>query len=224
MKHRGLPERTARQILLLVIAACCLLHFVFVSAFATPPLPAERRHFDGVKYFNPDTGPEGRPSTGRFLRWVGRWLFGADWTPWPDPVTLPPVTTAKPPKRVREGIVITVVGHATFLIQMDGLNLLMDPMWSDRCSPLSWIGPRRHQPPGIRLEDLPPLDGILITHNHYDHLDLPTLRHLALHRPARVLVPLGNGALIRTAGLRDVQELDWWDKVRFSPTVEVTLV
>lgn len=182
------------------------------------------RHFDGVRFYNPDTGPVDRASTGRLLRWVGRWLFGPEWSKWPDPSTLVSMQSSIIHERVQEGIVITIVGHATFLLQMDGINLLIDPIWSERCSPLTFIGPRRFRSPGIRLEDLPPLDAILITHNHYDHLDIATLEYLAKHRPCRTLAPLGNGALIRETGLRDVEELDWWDTVQLSQRVAVTLV
>jgi len=109
---------------------------------------------------------------------------------------------------------ITWVGHATLLVQMGHVTFLTDPIWSDRPSPISFIGPRRHVPPGIALDALPPIDFVVVSHNHYDHLDLPTLTALA-ERSAetRFIVPLANGALLRGAGIENVVELDWGDSL-----------
>jgi N-acyl-phosphatidylethanolamine-hydrolysing phospholipase D len=106
---------------------------------------------------------------------------------------------------------ITWVGHATLLVQLDGVNVLTDPQWSDRASPVSFAGPRRVTPPGLRFEDLPPVHVVLISHDHFDHLDEPTVRRLAAdHRP-RFYVPLGLKAWFADLGITDVVELDWWD-------------
>jgi len=110
---------------------------------------------------------------------------------------------------------LTWVGHATVLVQMDHVTFLTDPTWSDTASPVSFAGPPRFVPPGIALEDLPAIDFVLISHNHYDHLDLPTLRTIAKLQPgARFFVPLENGELLRDAGIRDVVELDWGERRR----------
>jgi L-ascorbate metabolism protein UlaG (beta-lactamase superfamily) len=110
---------------------------------------------------------------------------------------------------------VTFVGHDTFLIQLPGLNILTDPIWSDRASPFSFFGPKRVRPPAIPFEQLPPIQLVLISHNHYDHLDRPTLRRLAeRHRP-QVLCPLGNRSCIADLGLETI-ELDWWDQVRIA--------
>jgi L-ascorbate metabolism protein UlaG (beta-lactamase superfamily) len=119
---------------------------------------------------------------------------------------------------------VTPVGHATFLIQIDGVNLLTDPIWSERCSPVSWIGPRRVQAPGIRFRDLPPIDAVLVSHNHYDHLDLRTLRRLARRGMPRAFTTLGNRELVRESGIRDVAELDWWQPVQLADALTITLV
>ncbi|MFH1124481.1 MAG: MBL fold metallo-hydrolase [Pseudomonadota bacterium] len=116
------------------------------------------------------------------------------------------------------------MGHATFLIQIDGVNILTDPIWSERCSPVSWAGPKRYTGAGIRFEDLPPIDVVLVSHNHYDHLDLPTLKRLAEKGAPRSIVPLGNLDLIKGTGIPHTDELDWWQSVRLSPDVTVTLV
>ena len=106
---------------------------------------------------------------------------------------------------------VTWIGHATLLFQLEGVNVLTDPQWSERASPVGFAGPRRFMPPGVAFEDLPPIHVVLISHDHYDHLDLPTVRRLAaVHRP-RFYVPLGLKAWFAEAGITDVVELDWWD-------------
>jgi N-acyl-phosphatidylethanolamine-hydrolysing phospholipase D len=106
---------------------------------------------------------------------------------------------------------ITWVGHATLLIQLDGVNVLTDPHWSARASPVGFAGPRRLTPPGLAFEDLPPIDVVLISHDHYDHLDEATVRRLAeMHKP-HFLVPLGMKAWLADRGITDVEELDWWN-------------
>jgi N-acyl-phosphatidylethanolamine-hydrolysing phospholipase D len=105
---------------------------------------------------------------------------------------------------------VTWIGHATLLVQLEHLTFLTDPTWSNRPSPVPLIGPRRYVKPGLAMEDLPPIDFVVISHNHYDHLDLPTLRSLAKRNPETVFfVPLGNGDLLRQQGLLYVEELDW---------------
>ncbi len=185
-------------------------------------------HFDGEKYFNP-AGPTALSPAGETQRrsriwWLWRWVF--DNNSWPDPADATAYSPGPPPApRVPLGTLrVTPVGHATFLVQMDGLNILFDPIWSERCSPISWAGPRRHKEPGIRFEDLPPIDVVLISHNHYDHLDLPTLERLAKRGTPRALAPLGNRELIQEAGIPSVTELDWWESVPLSPEVTVTFV
>jgi L-ascorbate metabolism protein UlaG (beta-lactamase superfamily) len=107
---------------------------------------------------------------------------------------------------------LTWVGHATFLIGLDGLNILTDPFFSEHASPLPPLGPRRSAPPGLAIEDLPRIDVVLISHNHYDSFDAATLRALAGRNPdAHVLVPLGLGASLRELGFSRVVELDWYD-------------
>jgi L-ascorbate metabolism protein UlaG (beta-lactamase superfamily) len=180
-------------------------------------------HFDGTRYYNPHV-PQGLPSPpGQAARWFWNWLFRADRPEWPKETDFSPGPA--PVTRAPEGaLYITPVGHATFLIQMDGVNILTDPIWSERCSPLSWIGPKRHHGPGIRFEDLPPIDVVLVSHNHYDHLDLPTLKRLAKTGVARSIVPLGNLDLVRSTGIHTVDELDWWESVHLSSNVTITLV
>lgn len=111
---------------------------------------------------------------------------------------------------------VTWVGHATLLVQMEHLTFLTDPIWSDWPSPVPMIGPRRYVAPGIAMADLPAVDFVVISHNHYDHLDLPTLRALAERNDDTVFfVPLGNGDLLRKHGINQVRELDWGETVEF---------
>ncbi len=104
---------------------------------------------------------------------------------------------------------ITFINHASFLIRFSSGLVLTDPIFSERCSPLSWAGPRRVRPPGITLADLPPPDIVLLSHNHYDHMDLPTLRILQRRHAPRFVTMLGNGQILRKLGIM-ATELDWW--------------
>jgi L-ascorbate metabolism protein UlaG (beta-lactamase superfamily) len=105
---------------------------------------------------------------------------------------------------------ITWIGHSTLLVQLAGVNVLIDPQWSERASPVSFAGPRRMTPPGLDFDRLPPIHVVVISHDHYDHLDVATVRRLAeRHRP-RFLVPLGFRAWFADLGIDDVHELDWW--------------
>jgi L-ascorbate metabolism protein UlaG (beta-lactamase superfamily) len=110
---------------------------------------------------------------------------------------------------------VTWIGHATVLLQLDGINLLTDPQWSDRASPVSFAGPRRITPPGLRLEDLPPIHLVVISHDHYDHLDVATVERLWRRDHPRVLAPLGLKAWLEARGIDGVEELDWWESRAF---------
>jgi L-ascorbate metabolism protein UlaG (beta-lactamase superfamily) len=177
----------------------------------------DSEHFAGGRFRNP--GPDERHGFLDFIRWRLTSRPGA-WKEWTDS---PPGDT--PPRAVGGGrLRVTFVGHATVLVQMDGLNILTDPVWSERASPLTWAGPKRARPPGIRFEDLPPIDVVLISHNHYDHLDVSTLRRLRdEHRP-RFIVPLGNGALLESEGVEGATELDWWQDTNVGEGVRAVCV
>lgn len=172
--------------------------------YAGPPSD----HFDGTRFFNPGgTGPKS-------LRDLMRWQFGEKRAPWPKQAENP-VPQARPEPRVLgDRLVVTMVGHATLLIQTAGLNILTDPVWSPRASPMSFAGPKRRRAPGIAFDDLPKIDVVLLTHNHYDHLDLATLKRLkAAHDPV-VLTPLGNDRIVqRKIPSMNVKVRDWGDHV-----------
>ena len=172
-------------------------------------------HFDGVRFFNP-----GQPSTDRGLRDMLRWKLAGGAAKWPASV---PVAQARPEPRV-QGLRVTAIGHASLLIQAAGLNILTDPVWSERASPVSFAGPKRVSAPGVSFDDLPPIDAVLISHCHYDHLDVATLRRLqAVHTPLMAM-PIGNDSIMRAAvpGARCVVG-DWWDRLELGGGVVSTL-
>ncbi len=162
-------------------------------------------HFDGERFFNP-----GQPPGRRGLRQVLRWQMserGPRWAVPPPGPAYPP-----PPGGVASGqVALSFVGHATFLLRFAGAVVLTDPVFSERCSPVSWAGPRRARPPGLALDALPPVDAVLLSHNHYDHMDLPSLRALAARGTRRAITTLGNAAALRGCGFERVDALDWWD-------------
>ena len=110
---------------------------------------------------------------------------------------------------------VTWIGHATLLVQLAGVNVLTDPIWGERASPISFAGPRRLVPPGIRFEDLPRIHAVVISHDHYDHLDVDTIERLIRTHQPRFFVPLGLKEWLRDHGAHDVVELDWWQAAEF---------
>ena len=158
-------------------------------------------HFDGRRFFN--------PATPRFhsFRDVQKMLREPR-APWPGRL---PVEPRRPPAPVAGQVIATFVGHSTFLLQTPAGNLLTDPVWSERASPVQFAGPRRRRGPGVRLDDLPEIHVVLLSHNHYDHCDLPTLRRIAKRWNPAAITPLGNARLLRGAGFGVVHEVDWWD-------------
>ncbi len=162
-------------------------------------------HFDGVRFFSP-----GQPQDKGLVELL-RWQLGGGRVDWPE--SFPSPFRDRPPASV-PGLRVAHVGHATFLIQVAGLNILTDPVFGERASPVSFAGPQRVNPPGIAFEDLPPIHVVLITHNHYDHLDTQTLRMLwQRHRP-KIVAPLGNDAVIRAEHPEiPVETRDWGGSV-----------
>lgn len=163
-------------------------------------------HFDGKRFHNLENAR--LAGFREFARWMTHREPG-DWAKWLDFSPAPP-----PPRKVMDGrLRVTFINHSTVLLQIDGLNILTDPVWSQRASPLSLIGPRRHHAPGMRLEDLPPLDVILLSHNHYDHLDTVSLARLMREHSPRLVVPLANRPYLESLGMAVAAEIDWWQCV-----------
>ncbi len=172
-------------------------------------------NFNGTRFFVP-----GQPTPDRSFAEVLRWQFKGEKARWPKHV---PITPDTPPKRSTAAR-ITMVGHASVLIQVNGLNLLTDPVWSDRASPLRFAGPRRVTAPGIAFDHLPPIDAILLSHNHYDHLDMTTLGRLHRKHNPLMVMPLGNDAIVRKS-ISDarIKVGDWHANIAVTPDVSVTL-
>jgi L-ascorbate metabolism protein UlaG (beta-lactamase superfamily) len=166
-------------------------------------------HFDGQKFFNP-SGARPHRSAEDLLKWQASRDRGL-WSEHPNAEPGP-----RPPKRVGQGALrVTFVNHATTLIQQDGVNVLTDPVYSERTSPFLFIGPKRVRPPGLKMTDLPPLDAVVISHNHYDHCDVPTLKKLQRGFPRlRIITGLGNKAFLEGEGVKNVTELDWWQSTK----------
>jgi L-ascorbate metabolism protein UlaG (beta-lactamase superfamily) len=196
----------------MVMAGFCLLPFLGCTS---APERKSSDHFNGRKFYNPTlTGPFD-PAFSDVFRML-REARGK----WPEDVEnigVPRLNEKLGP----DDIGLTFVNHATFLLQLPGLNILTDPVWSNRVSPISWIGPKRVRAPGVKLEELPDIDVIVISHNHYDHLDTETLKKLNARFSPKVIVPIGDKALIESIGIKDVHELDWWDAVEIHPGTQI---
>lgn len=172
-------------------------------------------HCNGRTFFNPH---DPLRSSGFDLL---KWKVTSDPVPWPCAVQ----DLQKPSfaaQASEQDVTATLVGHSTFLLQLGGSNILTDPVWSDRCSPVSWAGPKRVRPPAIPWEDLPQIHAVLLSHNHYDHCDIPTLKRLHARFRPQILTGLGNRALLEFHGIDNVAELDWWEKFSLTPQLEAT--
>ncbi len=166
-------------------------------------LLARTDHFDGRRFFNP-YAPHPRTASD-----VRRWRRERRKEPWPERVDVP--FLAPPGHTAHDRISATFIGHSTFLVQIGGLRVLTDPIWSERCSPVSFAGPRRARRPGQSLDALPGVDLLLVSHNHYDHMDLPTLREVRKRWAPPVATGLHNARHLAKARMRSAVELDWWD-------------
>ncbi len=174
-------------------------------------------HCDGARFFNPH-GPTARPFSD-LPKWWWQQVCGSV-TPWPKSVPAPARVCL--PENVPAGqLAATFIGHATYLLQFAGRTVLTDPVFSSRAGPFGLLGPRRARPPALRLGELPCIDVVLLSHNHYDHLDLSALRWLAQHRRPLIVVPLGLKSWLESRGVANVVELDWWQSHFAATGVEI---
>jgi L-ascorbate metabolism protein UlaG (beta-lactamase superfamily) len=240
---RPIAKRGVTILLFLVVGLClaimCVPPFLDRIYYRGPVSD----HFDGARFFNPGdvrTTAEPRARSPGMLRF----LSGRDRTPWPTTVPVTPgyalaALTPCPPQSggvIHEAwsrcapadridpdrLAVTWIGHATTLIQTQRLAILTDPIWSDRASPVGFAGPKRVRAPGIRFDDLPKIDVVLISHNHYDHLDLATLKRLWLRDHPLIITALGTDTILRRAGIMAVAR-DWGGVVPVTPTVSVVV-
>ncbi|MFL5068858.1 MAG: MBL fold metallo-hydrolase, partial [Xanthobacteraceae bacterium] len=174
-------------------------------------------HFDGLRFVDPHgMAPKGIPDLLRWWTARGR-ITWSDWVPSPY--------ADEPPARIDgRALRMSFIGHASLLVQTAGLNILIDPVWSKRASPVRFAGPARANPPGIVFEDLPPIDVVLVTHNHYDHLDTRTLSRLRRAHEPRIVAPLGNDAVVAGADPSvPVETFDWGQAVALSDGITAHL-
>lgn len=169
---------------------------------------------DGV-FFNP-TLPEQKS----FFE-VLKWSFTREKTPWPDHVEQKKFPRNNEPVNANEAR-ITFINHSTFLIEFKNINILTDPIWSVRASPVSFAGPKRVKDPGLDIQELPKIDAVLISHNHYDHLDLASLKTLNDKFSPKFFVGLGDKKLLENAGITNVTELDWNDTINLNKETKIT--
>jgi L-ascorbate metabolism protein UlaG (beta-lactamase superfamily) len=205
-------------LIFLIVILIPLTFFVIGASLSAPRYEGPvSDHFDGKKFINP-----GRIQA-KGLKDVFKWMFNRKRGPWKN------VAQGSPGKRpldfYKDGIRITFVNHSTFLIQVDGLNILTDPVWSRRVSPFTWSGPQRMREPGIRLEDLPRIHYVLLSHNHYDHLDIKTMHLIhGAHHPRKIVTPLGVKAFLDDEKISGAAQVDWWEEIILSDKVKVRAV
>ena len=173
-------------------------------------------HFNGKTFFNPGHASD------RGMLDLLKWKLTSRAAPWPDRVEVAPQPL--PPRPASDGIAATWVGQSTFVLQSSTTTILTDPVFSERAGPVSWLGPRRVDPPGVDFDAVSKVDLVLLSHDHYDHCDLPTLGRLARRADPLVVAPLGPRSLLAGAGVRRIVELDWWISHACGPGAEVTLV
>jgi len=201
-------QPTSNNMVLLIILLLLPLAFVFVATIvgyliSAPKYKGPRSdHFDGKKFNNPgNIQPQG-------FKEVIRWMRNRERGPW---ITKGDTRQSTPDQSFSGGTRVTFINHSSFLIQTAGINVLTDPVFSDRVSPFTFAGPKRMRPTGIRFENLPKIHVVLLSHNHYDHLDKSTVIKLKREHNPQFIVPLGVGPFLTQIGITKWETLDWWE-------------
>jgi L-ascorbate metabolism protein UlaG (beta-lactamase superfamily) len=199
--------------LIILIVLCLQVIGIFISAPRYHGPVSD--HFNGKQFVN--YGNVKAKGLFNVLRWMatrhrGKW-FKKQNSPAP-----------KPSSSVIEKIKVTFINHSSFLIQTDGINILLDPVFSVRVSPFQWMGPKRMKEPGIQYSDLPPIHFVVLSHNHYDHLDIPTVRRLENDHHPKFITPLGVKAYLVKENCKTVTDMDWWQKENLTTSIEIESV
>ncbi len=205
-------RRLSRRALTRSLAA---LPFLLANGSTRPTASATARpwHHTDTGFRNPPGSPERGGDFGEWLGFFVRHFFGREEVVLPKGHILPHAEARAGITHVNPDDALTWLGHASFLLRLDGRRVLTDPFLSEYASPLPPLGPKRFAPPGLGVDDLPPIDILLVSHNHYDHLDLPTIEALPAKEHVQVIVPLGLGGYFSERGYRRVREVDWYDEV-----------
>lgn len=202
-----------RNIAIKVAALCALLNLASCAAVNDDYNPAKKHHrAEGFQNNYTDATDKSRLD---LLRWV--YERQRDGLPKPPqtltPIVAPDMAFVAANQGAAQQPAITWIGHATMLVHIGGLTVLTDPIFSERASPVQFAGPKRYQPPGIALANLPHIDAVLLSHNHYDHLDTASVKALNAQAggPPLFIVPLGVKKWFAEQGITRVQQMDWWD-------------
>ncbi len=207
-------RKTGRFVRWFVGSGLALALAAFSVGQTASPVSTAGDRYDGKRFRQPE------PLTIRFKDWAKRQLAGHR-GPWRKFTYTPPGPA--PAAYACDGeLRVTFVNHATLLIQMDGVNILTDPTWAKRSVPV--VGRARRRPPGLRFDELPKIDAVLVSHNHQDHMDLPTLRRLAGDFHPAIYTGLGNAPFLRKNGVPGGHDLDWWQAIEIAPGITVTAV
>jgi len=210
---------TLLYVVLAVILVVALAGVVIGYAISAPRYTGPvSDHFDGKNFFTPGApAPKSLPD-------VLRWQLNHERTqPWPPYHADLPAPT--PLARVEgDPVRVTFINHSTVLLQFDGLNVLTDPIFDQRVSPFQFAGPKRNQPPGVPFNDLPAIDVLLLSHNHWDHLEIGTVKRICARYQPMVFCPLGVKAFLEQHGCRKVIEMDWQQTARINPTTTLHCV
>lgn len=194
-----------------------LLFALYSMSCSSRPAYKISDHYNGKTFHMP-----GLQTPVKSFLSVIKWKLQGSGEAWPEEIT-PPHAQSIPVESTSSKMIITFVNHSTFLIQVDGLNILTDPIWARRASPVSFAGPERVHAPGIAFNQLPRIDAVIISHNHYDHMNEETINQLEIKYAPKFIVPLANAKKMQSFGAKNVVELDWWESINLTPEVKITL-
>lgn len=178
--------------------------------------PSSSDHFDGERFFNPTLPKNAIPGLSKVFKMLRE--PRPKYPKWVDNNATPQLNLPLKPDQAA----LTFVNHATFLIQLPGMNILTDPIWAWKAGPFGFTGPKRIRKPGIDFDALPNIDLLLLSHNHYDHFDKATLKKISNRFSPKVLIAAGDRQLTKSCGFTDIHEFDWWEHIDINDNVKIT--